>query len=168
LRASAGTVANHIAALRYWNKAGQRYSRQSAPYHRVTPVSADRAACPAPHTRGKSPASGCGTAKSRETQTLRWREPDSNHRSRSNDQYPNGLKKAPELCAHGQPRCVRTREVRGRSRRVSNELFWRWLRWSRFPGAFDGVAQGDLRRLHQRQRRRAFFGVTADYRDQSV
>src|SRR6516165_7174032 len=23
------------------------------------------------------------------------------------------LKKAPELCAHGQPRCVRTREMRG-------------------------------------------------------
>ena len=32
---------------------------------------------------------------------------DSNHRSLSYDQYPNGLKKASELCAHGQPRCVR-------------------------------------------------------------
>src|SRR4029077_6408170 len=41
--------------------------------------------------------------------THRWREPDSNHRSRSYDQYPNGLKKAPELCAHGQSRCVRVK-----------------------------------------------------------
>ena len=48
--------------------------------------------------------------------TLRWRKPDSNHRSRSYDQYPNGLKKAPELCAQGRPRCVRTREMLGRSR----------------------------------------------------
>ena len=36
--------------------------------------------------------------------TLRWREADSNHRSLSYDEYPNGLKKEPELCAHGQPR----------------------------------------------------------------
>src|SRR5207302_9962230 len=48
--------------------------------------------------------------------SLRWREVDSNHRSLSYHQYPNGLKKEPELCAHGQPRCVRTREMRGRSR----------------------------------------------------
>ena len=52
----------------------------------------------------------------------RWREPDPNHRSRSYDQYPNGLKKAPELCAHGQPRCVRTREMRGRSRYPDNRM----------------------------------------------
>ena len=37
------------------------------------------------------------------SQTHRWREPNSNHRYLSYDQYPNGLKKAPELCAHGQP-----------------------------------------------------------------
>src|ERR1700737_3369874 len=51
-----------------------------------------------------------------------WREMDSNFRSLSYDQYPNGLKKAPELCAHGQPRCVRTREVRGRSRYSDNRM----------------------------------------------
>src|SRR5262249_12876667 len=44
------------------------------------------------------------------------REPDPNHRSRSYDQYANGLKKAPELCARGQPRYVRSREMHGRSR----------------------------------------------------
>src|ERR1700730_4113246 len=36
--------------------------------------------------------------------SLRWRKPDSNHRSLSCDQYLNGLKKVPELCAQGQPR----------------------------------------------------------------
>ena len=36
------------------------------------------------------------------------------------------------------------------------------------PGRLRRVAQGDLRHLHQRQRQRAFFGDTADYRDQSV
>jgi len=45
------------------------------------PVSADRATCPGPHTRGKSPASHRGRAKSRETVTLCWREMDSNYRS---------------------------------------------------------------------------------------
>src|SRR6516162_7332058 len=29
-------------------------------------------------------------------------------------------------------------------RRISNELFWRGRRWSRFLDVFDGVAQGDL------------------------
>src|SRR6202035_1572785 len=38
------------------------------------------------------------------------RPPHSVFRSLTYDQSPNGLKKAPELCAHGQPRCVRTRE----------------------------------------------------------
>jgi len=51
-----------------------------------------------------------GTAGSR---TLRWREPDSNHRSLSYDKLRNWLEKAPELCAQGQPRCVRTREMSG-------------------------------------------------------
>jgi len=36
----------------------------------------------------------------------RRREPGSTYRSFSHDQYPNGLNKAPELCAHGQPRCA--------------------------------------------------------------
>jgi hypothetical protein len=65
------------------------------------------------------PVATAGSARGFRTSsllTLHWMEPDSNHRSRSYDQYPNGLKKAPELCAHGQARCVRTREVRGRSR----------------------------------------------------
>jgi len=39
-----------------------------------------------------------------------------------NDQYPNRLKKAPELCAQCQPRCVRTREMRGRSRYPDNRM----------------------------------------------
>src|SRR6516164_4044357 len=38
----------------------------------------------------------------------------------SYDQYPNGLKKAP-----GQPRCARTREMRGRSRYPDNRMFRR-------------------------------------------
>src|SRR5258707_11423886 len=50
------------------------------------------------------------------------RPPHSIYRSRSYDQYPNGLKEAPELCAHGQPRCVRTREMRGRSRYPDNRM----------------------------------------------
>jgi hypothetical protein len=45
--------------------------------------------------------------------TRRWREPDSNHRSLSSDKLRNWLEKAPELCAQGQPRCVRTREMSG-------------------------------------------------------
>ena len=55
----------------------------SAPYHRTTPVSPDRAACSAPHTGGKSPAFRRERAKSRETRTVRWREPDSNFSSLS-------------------------------------------------------------------------------------
>src|SRR6516162_4001861 len=54
--------------------------------------------------------------------THRWREADSNHRSLSYDQYSNGLKEAPELCAHGQPRCVRTREMRGRRGYPDNRM----------------------------------------------
>src|SRR6201984_42871 len=50
------------------------------------------------------------------------RPPHSVYRSRSYDQYPNGLKKAPELCAHGRPICVRTREVRGRNRYSDNRM----------------------------------------------
>ena len=42
-----------------------------------------------------------------------WREVDSNHRSLSYNQYP---KEARELSAQGQPICVRTREMLGRSR----------------------------------------------------
>src|SRR4029077_114858 len=44
------------------------------------------------------------------------RPPPSVFRSLSCDQYLNGLKKVPELCAQGQPRCVRPREMLGRSR----------------------------------------------------
>jgi len=50
--------------LRYWNLARQRYSRKLAPWHRAIPVSADRAACPAPHTRRKSQASRRSDANS--------------------------------------------------------------------------------------------------------
>jgi len=71
------------STLRYWNLARQRHCRPSAPYHRATSVSPDRAACSAPHTGGKSPAFRRERAKSRETRTLRWREADANHRSRS-------------------------------------------------------------------------------------
>jgi hypothetical protein len=55
-------------------RARQRYSHQSAPCHRATPVSVDRAASPTPHARGKSPASRGGREKSRETWPLRWWE----------------------------------------------------------------------------------------------
>ena len=72
-------------AQRYWNMARQRYSHQSAPCHRATPVSVDRAASPTPHARGKSPASRRGRAKSRETRTVCWRERDSNRRSLSGE-----------------------------------------------------------------------------------
>ena len=40
-------------AVRYWNMARQRYSRPSARCCRILRVSADRAACPGPHTGGK-------------------------------------------------------------------------------------------------------------------
>src|SRR5215831_13545987 len=39
--------------------------------------------CPAPHPGAKSPASRARQANSSERQTLRWREPDSNSRFRS-------------------------------------------------------------------------------------
>ena len=42
------------STLRYWNLARQRHCRPSAPYHRATPVSPDRAACSAPLTGGKA------------------------------------------------------------------------------------------------------------------
>jgi len=51
--------------------------------HRAIPVSADRAAPVGPTHPREQPASCRGRAKSRETWTLRWKEPDSNHRSRS-------------------------------------------------------------------------------------
>jgi len=70
------------STLRYWNLARERPCRPSASYRRATPVSPDRTARSAPHTGGKSPAFRRERAKSRETQTLRWRELDSNHRSR--------------------------------------------------------------------------------------
>src|SRR4029077_2766557 len=54
--------------------------------------------------------------------TLRWREPDSNHRSRSYDKHPNWLEKEPELCPQGQPRCARRRERLGRSRYPDNRM----------------------------------------------
>jgi len=44
--------------------------------------------------------------KSGSHQTPRWREPDSNHRSLSYDQYLNGLKKAPELCGFCRVRAI--------------------------------------------------------------
>src|SRR5271169_404830 len=69
------------STLRYWNLARERPCRPSASYRRATPVSPDRTARSAPHTGGKSPAFRRERAKSRETQTLRWREVDSNHRS---------------------------------------------------------------------------------------
>jgi hypothetical protein len=40
-------------AMRYWNMARQRYYRPSARCCRALRVSADRAARPGPHTRGK-------------------------------------------------------------------------------------------------------------------
>jgi hypothetical protein len=49
-------------------------------------------------------------------QALRWREIDSNY------QYV-GTVKARELSAQGQPRCVRTREMLGRSRYPDNPWF---------------------------------------------
>src|SRR5271167_2238541 len=66
------------STLRYWNLARERPCRPSASYRRATPVSPDRTARSAPHTGGKSPAFRRERAKSRETQTLRWREMDSN------------------------------------------------------------------------------------------
>ena len=41
-------------AQRYWNMARQRYSHQSAPCYRATPVSVDGAASPTPHAAGKA------------------------------------------------------------------------------------------------------------------
>jgi hypothetical protein len=41
----------------YWNMARRRYYGLSAPCCRALRVSADRAACPGPHTRGKSASS---------------------------------------------------------------------------------------------------------------
>jgi hypothetical protein len=49
--------------------------------HRAIPVSADRAAPAGPAHPREKPASRRGREKSSETWTLRWKEPDSNHRS---------------------------------------------------------------------------------------
>jgi hypothetical protein len=73
-------------------------------------------------SRASQPTRASSARGTESLRTLRRREPDSNHRSLSYDQYPNGLKKAPELCAHGQPRCVRTREMRGRRRYPDNRM----------------------------------------------
>jgi hypothetical protein len=52
--------------------------------------------------------------------THRWREPDSNHRSLSYGQYPNGLKKgARALCAWSAEMGAHP-EMRGRSRYPDN------------------------------------------------
>jgi hypothetical protein len=52
---------HHIAALRYWNMAGQRYSRWWAPCHRLTPVSCRPRRLPHPaHPRGKTRLLGVG------------------------------------------------------------------------------------------------------------
>ena len=48
-------------AVRYWNMARQRYYRPSARCCRVRRVSADRAARPGPHTRGKPRLLNLGT-----------------------------------------------------------------------------------------------------------
>src|SRR4029077_1004270 len=74
----------HPPAVRYWNMARQRYYRPWARCCRVLRVSADRAARPGPHTREKPRLLDVGRQFPRETGshlTLRWREPDSNHRS---------------------------------------------------------------------------------------
>ena len=61
------------------------------------------------HNAGKA----CGSwdqYRSEVRWTRRWSNGGSNHRSLSCNQYP---KKAPELCAQGQPRCVRTVKCAG-------------------------------------------------------
>jgi hypothetical protein len=70
------------AALRYWNMARQRYCRRLLRYRNNLRVSADPVAKPAAHTRAESRGSPRTRAAWGERQTLRWREQDSNHRSR--------------------------------------------------------------------------------------
>jgi hypothetical protein len=77
-------------ALRYWNLAQQRHYRRSAPCRRAMPVSGDCAACHGPHTRGKRPGFRPRQAHSRKRRTVCWREPDSNHRSRSCERLFSG------------------------------------------------------------------------------
>ena len=60
---------------------GVALSREAA-MHRAIPVSADRAAPAGPTHPRERPAPRRGRPKSRETWTLRWREPDSNFRFR--------------------------------------------------------------------------------------
>jgi len=69
-------------ALGYWNMARQRYCRRLAPSCNTLRVSADPVAKPAAHRRPKSRGSRPSTAARGERRTLRWRKPDSNHRSR--------------------------------------------------------------------------------------
>src|SRR5205085_11745867 len=78
----------------------------------------------------------------RRNKTHRRREPDSNHRSLLYDKHPNWLEKAPELCAQGQPRCVRTREMLGRSRYPNNRMARQGP--SSCPNALPNPARGTL------------------------
>src|SRR5271169_3409136 len=103
--------------------ARQRYSHQSAPCHRATPVSVDRAASPTPHARGKSPASRRGRAKSRETRTLRWRKKDSNHRSLLRE--TKLFETARLTLSHTPPPFPRERTGRPWLQRLGLELFHR-------------------------------------------
>ena len=78
---------------------------------------------PEPGTDGATAATLAASVRGTPLRQTQWRrEADSNRRSLSYDQYPNGLKKAPELCAQGQPRFVRTREMCGRSRYPDNPM----------------------------------------------
>ena len=69
-------------APRYWNMARQRYCRRLARYRNTRSVSADPGAKPAAHTRAESRGFGPSKVDAAERQTLRWRDQDSNHRSR--------------------------------------------------------------------------------------
>src|SRR5258708_35250634 len=62
--------------------ARQRHCRRLARYRNTRSVSADPVAKPAAHTRAESRGSGPSKVDAAERQTLRWREPDSNHRFR--------------------------------------------------------------------------------------
>src|SRR6184192_3232547 len=62
--------------------ARQRYCRRLARYRNTLRVSADPVAKPTAHTRAESRGSRPSKADAGERRTLRWREPDSNHRSR--------------------------------------------------------------------------------------
>jgi hypothetical protein len=96
-----------LCCATFWGHSGRNEGRRST--------------FPIGRCEGADPANGAASIRS-SFLTPRWREPDSNHRSLSCDKYPNGLKKTPELSAHGQPRCVHTREMRGRSRYPDNPV----------------------------------------------